>query len=255
VTVPIFSGVGVALVTIFDASGEVDAAATAGLASQLVDLGMQSVLVAGTTGEAGALSPEERATLVKAVRNAVPPETVVIAGSGAASAREAVPLTKRVLQAGADAVLAFSPPGCSDVRPYYDLVAKAAGEAAVLAYHFPAASAPGVPVSALPELPIVGLKDSSGDIARLYEELDTFDGWLYTGSSNLVLLAGALRCEGAILAIANVHPELSLRAFDGDASAQRQLFAATNQVSARRPQGLKEAVAARFGTSPIVRMG
>jgi 4-hydroxy-tetrahydrodipicolinate synthase len=247
--------VGVALVTIFDASGEVDAGATAGLARQLVDLGLQSVLVAGTTGEANALTPEERAKLVQAVRNALPPETVVIAGSGAASARQAVPLTEQVLEAGADAVLVFSPPGCTDVRPYYDLVAKAAGGAPVLAYHFPAASAPGLPVSALPELPIDGLKDSSGDLSRLYEELEVFGGWLYTGSSNLALLAGALHCAGAILAIANLHPELSLRAFDGDAGAQRQLFVAANQISTRRPQGLKEAVAARFGTSPAVRMG
>jgi 4-hydroxy-tetrahydrodipicolinate synthase len=254
-TAPIFSGVGVALLTIFDPSGEVDAGATADLARQLVDLGLQSVLVAGTTGEATALAPEERTRLVRAVRNALPSEVVVIAGSGAASARQAVPLTEQALEAGADAVLVFSPPGCTDARPYYDLVAKASGGAPVLAYHFPAASAPGLPVSVLPELPIAGLKDSSGDISRFYEELETFDGWLYTGSSNLVLLAGALRCAGAILAIANLHPELSLRAFDGEASAQRQLFAAANQVSGRRPQGLKEAVAARFGTSPVVRMG
>jgi hypothetical protein len=51
VTPPIFSGIGVASVTIFDAAGDVDAAATADLASQLVELGVRSVFVAGTTGE------------------------------------------------------------------------------------------------------------------------------------------------------------------------------------------------------------
>jgi 4-hydroxy-tetrahydrodipicolinate synthase len=255
VIAPIFSGVGVALVTIFDASGEVDAGATTGLASQLVDLGVRSVLVAGTTGEAASLTPEERVAIVRAVRKGLPPETAVLAGSGGASSRQAVQLTEQVLDAGADAVLVLSPPGCSDVRPYYDHVAKAAAGAPVLAYHFPAASAPGLEVSVLPELPVVGLKDSSGDLARLYEELEVFDGWLYTGSANLVLLAGALGCAGAILAIANLHPELAVRAFDGDAGAQRQLFAAARQVSRRWPQGLKEAVAGRFGTSPAVRMG
>jgi 4-hydroxy-tetrahydrodipicolinate synthase len=252
---PLFSGVGVALVTIFDNKGAVDAKATARIAGQLVDLGVKSVLVAGTTGEAPSLTSDERAELVSAVRAALPREAVLIAGTGAPSARQAVPLTEEAVACGADAVLALSPPGCSDVRPYYDHVAKAAGGIPVLAYHFPAASAPGLPVSVLPELPVVGLKDSSGDPSRLYEELDVFDGWLYTGSANLVLLAGALECTGAILAIANSHPELSLRAFEGDGEAQQRLAVATAEMAARRPQSLKEAVAARFGTSPAVRMG
>jgi len=255
VTRPIFSGVGVALLTLFDSSGDVDAGATADLASRLVDLGMQSVLVAGTTGEAASLSNEERAKVVRAVKDALPRDTIVLAGSGAPSAQQAVILTKSVLDAGADAVLVLSPPQNSDPRKYYELVADAASEASVMAYHFPAASSPGLPVSMLSELPVVGLKDSSGDLRRLYDELDVFDGWLYTGSTNLVLLAGALECAGAILAIANLQPELSIRAFAGDGSAQRQLVAAADAVFGRHPHGLKEAVAARFGTSSIARMG
>ena len=254
-TLPIFSGVGVALLTIFDSSGDVDASATADLASRLVDLGMQSVLVAGTTGEAASLTTEERTKVVRAVKAALGPNVVVLAGSGAPSAQQAVNLTKAALDAGADAVLVLSPPQSSDPRRYYDLVAGAAGEASVLAYHFPAASAPGLPVAMLSELPVVGLKDSSGDLRRLYDELDVFAGWLYTGSTNLVLLAGALECAGAILAIANLQPELSIRAFAGDGSAQRQLVAAADEVFGRRPHGLKEAVSERFGTSPTARMG
>lgn len=254
-TLPMFSGVGVALLTIFDSSGAVDASATADLASRLVDLGMQSVLVAGTTGEAASLTTEERTKVVLAVKAALPRDVILLAGSGAPSAQQAVNLTKAVLDAGADAVLVLSPPQSSDPRRYYDLVASAAGEASVLAYHFPTASAPGLPIAMLAELPVVGLKDSSGDLRRLYDELEVFAGWLYTGSTNLVLLAGALECAGAILAIANLQPELSIRAFAGDGSAQRQLVAAADEVFARRPHGLKEAVAARFGTSPTTRMG
>ena len=160
-----------------------------------------------------------------------------------------------VLDAGADAALAPSPPLGSDARRRYELVAGAASGAAVLAYHFPAASSPGLPVGVLPELPVQGLNDSSGDVHRLCDELDVFAGWLCTGSTDLVLLAGALRCAGAIVAIANLQPELSIRAFEGDATARRQLVVAAEAVSGRRPHGLKEAVAARFGTSATSRMG
>lgn len=253
--VPIFSGVAVALLTIFDSSGAVDAGATAELATRLVELGLQSVLVAGTTGEAASLAPEERAILVGAVRAALPQQVMVLAGAGAPSAAEAVHLTKVVLDAGADAALAPSPPLGSDARRRYELVAGAASGAAVLAYHFPAASSPGLPVAVLPELPVQGLKDSSGDVRRLYDELEVFAGWLYTGSADLVLLAGALQCAGAILAIANLQPELSIRAFEGDGTAQRQLVVAADEVSGHWPHGLKGAVAARFGTSATARMG
>ncbi|MGD0438993.1 MAG: dihydrodipicolinate synthase family protein [Acidimicrobiales bacterium] len=254
-SVPIFSGVGVALLTLFDSSGAVDAGATAEHASRLVEIGIQAVLVAGSTGESASLDPDEYAVLVGTVRATLPPQVPVLAGAGAPSARQAVHLTKVVLEAGADAVLALSPPRSSDAREYYELVAEAAGGASVLAYHFPAFSPPGLPVSVLPELPVVGLKDSSGDPHRLSQELDVFAGWLYVGSTNLVLLAGAMECAGAILAIANLEPELSIRAFAGDPKAQRQLVTATDAVSDRWPHGLKQAVAARFGTSPTSRMG
>ena len=57
---PPFSGVGVALVTLFDADGEIDASTTARHASHLVDRGIRGVLVAGSTGEAAALDADER---------------------------------------------------------------------------------------------------------------------------------------------------------------------------------------------------
>ncbi|MGE5763623.1 MAG: dihydrodipicolinate synthase family protein, partial [Mycobacterium leprae] len=46
----LFTGVGLALVTVFDADDEVDVGATAALAVRLVDAGVRAVVVAGTTG-------------------------------------------------------------------------------------------------------------------------------------------------------------------------------------------------------------
>jgi 4-hydroxy-tetrahydrodipicolinate synthase len=248
-------GVGVALVTLFDPAGELDAPATAALAVQLSAAGMRSVLVAGTTGEAATLTLSERTALVRAVRAAVPTDVSVLAGCGAPSARQAVELTTAVLDAGADAVLALSPPGSADPRHYYEQIAGVASPAPVFAYHFPFASGPGIPVDILGDLPVAGIKDSSGDIGRLYEELDTFDGSIYTGATSLTLLAGALQCAGSLLAIANVYPELAVEAFAGDGDAQRRLFIAGEALATRRLQGIKDAVSARFGTSAVARIG
>jgi 4-hydroxy-tetrahydrodipicolinate synthase len=251
---PVFRGVGVALVTLFTDNGDVDTPATARHARQLADLGVQAIVVAGTTGEAATLDRDERVQLVEAVRAAVPTSTRVIAGSGAPSARQAAQLTKDAIAHGADAVLTLSPPHPADPLPYYDAVRAAAQTAPVLAYHFPAVSPPGIGVDRLLHLPVDGLKDSSGDPDRLLEELEAFVKPLYVGSSALLALAGPLGCAGAILALANVEPELCIAAFSGDAGAQRALTPAHLAANERFPAGLKELVAKRFGTSPGTRL-
>jgi 4-hydroxy-tetrahydrodipicolinate synthase len=251
---PLFTGVGVALVTLFREDGALDAPATASLAAKLVDVGVRCVLVAGTTGEAAALTPEERDTLVGAVRSALPAHVPVMAGTGAPTGRQAAELTERAFAVGADAVLALSPPGVADPRPYDETVAKAAA-GPLLAYHFPVAAMPGIPVEHLPDLPVSGLKDSSGDAGRLLHERDVLDGDLYTGATSLVGLCGAVGGAGALVAVANVAPEDAVAAFGGDADAQLRLAALERTASADFPAGYKRAAAQRFGTSVVTRVG
>jgi 4-hydroxy-tetrahydrodipicolinate synthase len=252
---PLFRGVGVALVTLFDDAGELDAKATAGHAATLVDLGMQAVVVAGSTGEAATLSAEERVALLTEARRTVPAGTPVLAGTGAPSARQAAAFTRDAREHGADAVLALSPPGSVRLPAYYAAVAEAAAGLPVLAYHYPKSSQPGIPVELLRELPVQGTKDSSGDPERLLAELHGFGGWLYVGASSILTMAGALGCPGAILAVANADPERAAAAFAGDADAQRALYA--SHLAARRefPHGLKGLMADRFGTSTATRVG
>jgi 4-hydroxy-tetrahydrodipicolinate synthase len=242
-------------VTLFDPDRELDAPATAELAARLVAEGLDAVVVAGTTGEAATLSPEERVVLLRAVRGAVPSAIPVIAGTGAPSTRQAERLTRDALEEGADAVLALSPPGSTDVRPYYDALAAVSGRERLLAYHFPAVSPPGIPVDILGSLPVAGCKDSSGDASRLLETLTAWDGDLYTGSSALLSYAGPLGCAGAVLSLANLEPTLCVQAFGGDAAAQRRLAGPHVAAHERFPAGLKEMVGTRFATSTVTRAG
>jgi 4-hydroxy-tetrahydrodipicolinate synthase len=252
---PLFTGVGVALATLFDEAGEADAKATAGHAATLVELGVRAVVVAGSTGEAAALTSEERLDLLSEVRRAVGAEVPVVAGTGAPSARQAAVLTRAAHDAGADAVLALCPPRTTDPRPYYDAVAEAAGDLPSLAYHFPQTSPPGIPVEVLPDLPVQGMKDSSGEPERLLAELEVFHQPLYVGAAMILLMAGSLGVPGAILAVANVDPEHAIAAFAGDPPAQQALLPAHRKVRHAFPSGLKRAIADRFGTSPGTRLG
>jgi 4-hydroxy-tetrahydrodipicolinate synthase len=254
-TQPLFTGVGVALLTLFDDEGELDAKATADHAAALVSLGVRAVVVAGSTGEAATLAEAERIALLTEVRQAVPSGTPVLAGTGAPSRRQAASLTRDAVEHGADGVLVLAPPGAVDLRGYYETVAAAAGDTPVLAYHYPQASAPGIPVDVLPELPVQGLKDSSGDPDRLLRERSTYDRWLYVGAATVLALAGPLGCSGAILALANAEPERCSAAFAGDADAQLALAEAHTAAQRDFPHGLKALVADRFGTSRVARLG
>jgi 4-hydroxy-tetrahydrodipicolinate synthase len=249
----VFTGVGVALVTLLDADGQVDVPSTAALARDLVGSGMRAVLVCGTTGEAATLTGDERASLIRAVRAAVPGEVPVLAGTGARVTERAAELTAAAALAGADAILAWPPPECQDLTGYFAALATAAGNLPVLAYHIPWVSAPGVPVEALPDLPVAGLKDSSGDPDRLLAEVVGYAGATYVGSSALLALAGPLGATGAILAVANVEPDLCCAAFDGDARAQRKL--ADAHLAARKggPAALKRILAQQRGTIALSR--
>jgi 4-hydroxy-tetrahydrodipicolinate synthase len=255
--VELFHGVGVALVTIFAADGAVDQPATARHAADLAERGMRAVLVNGTTGEAGTLTDAERVSLIRAVRTALPTEVQVLAGTGGRSTAVAVDLTAAAVAAGADVVLAYPPPDWDSHAELHDCfaaVAKAANGRPVLAYHVPWVSSPGVPVEALPSLPVAGIKDSSGSADRLLDELAHYSGATYVGSSALLALAGPMGGTGAILAIANVEPERCARAFAGDGAAQRELADTHLAVRAGGPARLKQLLADRTGFSPLSRV-
>jgi 4-hydroxy-tetrahydrodipicolinate synthase len=249
-----FTGVGVALVTLLDDAGDVDVTATAALAAELADRGMQAVLACGTTGEAGTLTDAERVAVIRAVRDAVPSEVQVLAGTGATTATRAVELTAAAAAAGADAVLAWPPPGSEDLPGYFAAVAGAASGLPVLGYHIPWVSSPGIPVSALADLQIAGLKDSAGEPDRLLAEIARYPGCTYVGSSALLALAGPLGGTGAILAIANAEPELCRAAFAGDADAQHRLIDLHLAVREGGVPALKRVLAEQRGSVALSRV-
>jgi 4-hydroxy-tetrahydrodipicolinate synthase len=249
----LFRGIGVALVTLFEPGGRLLVDATAEHAARLVGRGVTAIVVAGTTGEAATLAPDERVALLAAVRRAVPAGVPVIAGTGAPTAPEAIELTRSAAAAGADAALALSPRGVEDPSDYYAALAASAGDLPLLAYHFPLASPPGIPVDLLPALPIRGVKDSSGDADRLAFMLECYEGEIYVGSPTVLALAGPLGATGAILGLANLVPERCAAAWAGDLDAQRALLTDHLAAAVDFPRALKERMAADLGTPAGVR--
>ena len=248
---PVFTGAGVALLTLFDEGGHLLLDETAELAARLVDMGAAAVLVGGTTGEFWTLRSEERHALTAAVRAAIPQHVPVLENVGAPTAKATLATAADAAASGAQALLCLVPP---DTTPAVLLpeVRALVGELPLLAYHFPRA---GFTPIALEELQLVdGIKDSSGDADRLVRTPAQLPAGTFTGSPLLLNLAGALGIAGAILATANLEPAAANAALAGDQSAQATLARLHEQITADvPPRVLKQLAAQRFGTPPWTR--
>jgi 4-hydroxy-tetrahydrodipicolinate synthase len=250
-TSPLFTGVAVALVTMFDENGKLLANATAEHAARLADRGVRAIVIAGTTGEAPQLDAGDRRELLVAVRRAVPASLPVVVGTGAAEAANAVELTRDARAGGAAGVLVF-PPDDAGLDAFFVRVRDAAGELTVFAYHFPKRY-PAIPVEALGDLDVDGLKDSEGDAARLSDEAGSWDRAVYTGSVPLLSDAGRFGATGAILALANLLPERCALALAGDQDSQVALRREHELLATHGVAAIKHALAREYGTPTHMR--
>lgn len=215
-TLPFAPGVFVALVTPFQkGGGALDEAAFRALVRHLVD-DVDGLVTAGTTGEFPYLAPEERARLVElAVEEAR--GKPVVAGTGAASTREAIAHAARAERAGAAACLVVTPyflhPSDKGIHQHFEEVASAV-RIPIILYNIPQVVGAPLPRRVIEDLAdldgIVGLKDSSGDLAYTMEVLEMVRGRLdvLVGHDEVVLPALAAGCSGAILGSANVIPRV-----------------------------------------------
>ena len=215
-----------------------DAAAFRANLSAHLTAGLSGVVVAGSTGEAPLLDEEERSLLIEAARDIVPDDRWLLAGTGAESTRLCIRRTREAAGRGADAVLVVAP-------HYYG--ASAMGDAALLTHYRRIADESRVPV-VLYNIPkyahfalspqvvatlaehanVIGIKDSSGDLALFtsYLALQSSTFSVLTGHGGSFAEALERGARGAILGVALFAPQLSLEVFDaylaGESDAARR---------------------------------
>ena len=102
-----------AMITPFDADGNVDEDAAVALMHHLVEHGSDGLVICGTTGEASTLDDDEHLGMVRlAVEEMRGTGTRIVAGVGSNDTRHAIHLTERATEIGPDALL--------HVNPYYN---------------------------------------------------------------------------------------------------------------------------------------
>lgn len=207
----------VALVTPFTEQGNVDYTALAELVDWHVAEGTDAIVTMGTTGESPTMSHDEHVMVVSAVCELAAGRIHVIAGNGSNATAEAVHLTERM----ANLPLA----GFLNVNPYYNKPSQrgliehyraccAASDLPQLLYNVPGRTGADLTPEQVAELAeiqhIVGIKEATGDVARVAElrkrcgnDFILLSGDDPTGCD--FLLAGG---QGVISVTANVVPGL-----------------------------------------------
>jgi 4-hydroxy-tetrahydrodipicolinate synthase len=167
---PEIGGVLTAMVTPFTEDRSVDEAAARSLARHLVENGSHGLVLSGTTGESPTTDDAEKLALLRAVRDELGPDVLLICGTGTNDTRHSEHLSAAAADAGADAVLAVTPyynkPSVPGIKAHYEAVAKAAGIPVVL-YNIPSRVVVNISPEQLAELAtienIVAVKQANDD--------------------------------------------------------------------------------------------
>jgi 4-hydroxy-2-oxoglutarate aldolase len=192
----------------------------AGFLDFLRDGGLDGVVALGSNGEAAQLTEAERLQAIGWVRSALPPPLRLIAGTGAESTRATIERTRAAAAEGAEAALVIAPSyfrrqlTVEALRAHYHAVAESS-PIPILIYNVPVHMGYDLGAEWMVKLAghpnIAGLKDSSGDIARLPQLREQLgpDFILLAGLGEKLLDALEAGADGAIAALANLAPHTS----------------------------------------------
>jgi 4-hydroxy-tetrahydrodipicolinate synthase len=208
---PEIGGVITAMVTPFAEDRSLDEGAARKLARHLIEHGSHGLVLAGTTGESPTLDDAEKLTLLRAIRDEVGPDVLLIAGTGSNDTRHSQHLTAAAADNGADAVLVVTPyynkPNFAGVKAHFEAVAKAAG-IPVVVYNIPSRVVVNVSPGQLAELAeienVVAVKQAND------KDLQSIDGLrVLAGNDGTFLRTLELEEAGGVLVASHlVGPEM-----------------------------------------------
>ncbi len=201
-----------AMVTPFHADGSLDLDGAQELARHLVDKQANDGLILnGTTGESPTTSDQEKANLVRAVREAVGDDVRLVAGVGTYDTAHSIHLAREAAAVGADALLVVSPyynrPPQEGLLAHFRAVADAT-ELPVITYDIPKRTGVAIEVETLVRLAehprIVANKDAKGDLDAAQWAMRRTDLAWYSGDDILNLPLLSVGANGFISVVGHV---------------------------------------------------
>ncbi|MDW7644274.1 MAG: 4-hydroxy-tetrahydrodipicolinate synthase [Desulfuromonadales bacterium] len=211
-----FKGSMVAIITPFDANGQVDEEKYRQLIEFQIENGTDVIVPCGTTGESATLDYKEHDRVIQICIEQVAKRVPVIAGTGSNSTAEAIELSQHAKEMGADGVLLVSPyynkPSQEGLFQHYKAIAEAVSLPQVL-YNVPGRTGMNMEAKTTIRLAefanIVAIKEASGNVTQASEILDKAGDKIdvLSGDDFLTLPLMACGAKGVISVTANIMPK------------------------------------------------
>lgn len=227
------------LPTSFDKNGKISVKSIKSNILFLNQSDLRGFVVLGSNGENVLLSESEKLLVMQTSREAVPPEKLLIAGTGCQSTEATLNLTKKAAEIGVDAALVLTPFYYRKLMTPHALILHFHTIAdyspiPILIYNMPAATGIDLDaetIAAIAEHPnIIGLKDSSGNVTKIgaIRQLTGPGFQILAGSGGFLLPALSVGAIGGIMALANIAPNACI--------AIRRYYLEGQQIEARELQ-------------------
>ncbi|MFN3408065.1 MAG: 4-hydroxy-tetrahydrodipicolinate synthase [Limisphaerales bacterium] len=233
-----FTGTYTAIVTPFK-NGKLDETALANLVRRQIKAGVEGLVPVGTTGESPTVDYDEHIRVIEVVVQAAAGRVKVLAGTGGNSTKEAIYLTQRAQEVGADGSLQVAPyynkPTQEGLFQHFREVARNTDLPIVL-YSIPGRCGVEIGVETVQRLAeacptIIGIKEAGGNADRV-SQLRAAGGprfEILSGDDSLTLPFMAVGAQGVVSVASNVIPKQvgdMVRAFTrGDLATARKLHA------------------------------
>ncbi|MEX6724896.1 4-hydroxy-tetrahydrodipicolinate synthase [Parapedomonas caeni] len=208
-----------ALITPFR-DGVIDEPTFRTLVERQIKGGSKALVPVGTTGESATLSHEEHHRVTELTIEVAAGRVPVIAGCGSNATAEAISLMQHAEKAGADAALVVCPyynkPSQDGLYQHFKALAEASA-LPIIIYNIPGRSIVDMSPETMGRLAelktIIGVKDATGNIARVSQQRATCGtGFIQlSGNDETALAFNATGGVGCISVTANVAPELCAR--------------------------------------------
>ncbi len=205
-----------AMVTPFDADGNVDEDAAVALMHHLVEHGSDGLVICGTTGEGSTLDDDEHLGMIRLAVEEMRGECTIVAGVGSNDTRHAIHLTERATEIGPDALLHVNPyynrPSRRGIVRHYEEICRAT-DLPILLYNIPQRTGSDMPNDLLAELAqldnIFAVKQANAD------NLAKIDGMqIYAGNDDLLADVLDMGERGGILVASHLFGEEMHRMVD-----------------------------------------
>lgn len=243
-------GVYCAAATPVTATGALDLPLFNAHCQRLLEEGCHGIALLGTTGEANSFGVSERMALLEAAVDGGTPAEVLLPGTGTTAVADTVALTRHALDIGAKGVVMLPPyyykgVGDEGLFRFYAGVAERVGDSRlrVVLYHIPQVSqiaiSPDLIARLMAEFPGIfcGIKDSSGDLARMEALCARFpDLGVLAGADPLMLPLLRKGGAGAITATSNLRADALRTVWDhwSDPAEAATVEAAQSRIDAWR---------------------